>query len=44
MPSSRGSSQLRNQPAPLNLLHWEVSALPLAPAGGPVEADTGWML
>ena len=43
MPSSRGSSRLRDQ-ALLCLLHWQVGSLPLAPPGkfNPWQQSTFW--
>ena len=35
MPSSRGSSQPRDETLSLSLLHWQVSSLPLPPLGKP---------
>ena len=40
MPSSRGSSQFRDQTRVSCLLHWQVDSLPLVPPGKPQTTTT----
>ena len=40
MPSSRGSSQFRDQTRVSCLLHWQVDSLPLVPPGKPQTTPT----